>query len=171
MPRIVKELANILDMSCELNKEWCIKLNSCIWDLSNAWGSQWRDKMQRIVLYKMKLQKLQENVVIYTKWAEDSAARLKDRVVVQESKHYICHAKFIAVNLYGDWMAANPEGLGYFCDLTACDLPGEPLFAGFHDHRKVVEGIVIKCRAKLGTQKSDRVGEKGVGVCSFRSDL
>ena len=52
------ELAGALDKSCELNENWCIKLDSCIWDLSIAWRSWWRDKYQHIVAYKMKLRKL-----------------------------------------------------------------------------------------------------------------
>ena len=95
-------VTGVLDKSHKLNENWCIKLGSCIWNLYITWRSLWHDKKQHIVLHKIKLQKLQANVVIYIKRVEDSATRLKDRVVVQDSKNYIHYAKFKAVDLFGD---------------------------------------------------------------------
>ena len=126
-----------------------------------------------IILYKIKLQKLHANVVIYTKRAKDSETRLKDHVIVLESEHNICHAKFKAADIFGYWIADNPKGLSYFYDLTSCDLQGAPIleFAWFCDHWKGAGGLVIKRCAKLGTLKSDCVGERGARVGNFRSDL
>ena len=67
----------------------------------------------------------------------------------------------------------NPKGLSYFYDLTSCDLLGAPMpeFAGFCDHWKDAGWLIIEHREKLGTLKSDRVGEQGARIGSFRSDL
>ena len=79
----------------------------------------------------------------------------------------------IILDLFPDWIADYPESLSHFCDLTSYDLPWAPLpeFAGFCDHSKGVEGLVIERRVKLGTLKSDCTGEKGASVGSFRSGL
>ena len=108
----------------------------------------------------MKLQELHANVVICTKRAEDSETKLNFFVVVQESEHNICHAKFRAAGIFGYWIAENPKGLSYFCDLTSCDLLGAsiPEFTGFRDHQNGVCGRVIKRRSKLRTLKSVGIG-------------
>ena len=162
-----------LDKSRELNENWCIELDSCIWDLSIARKFWWHDKKQHIVLYKMKLRKLQANVVIYTKSAENSATRLKNWFIVRESEHFICYAKFEVVDLFDDWIVDNLEGLSYFCNFSSCDLLCAllPEFAGFCDHLKGVGGLVIECREKLGILKSNCDSERGARVASFRSGL
>ena len=85
-------------------------MDFCIWD------------NQRIAAYKRKLQLLQADAVIYVKRAVESATRLKNWVVVRGPEHFICHTKFKAMDLLGDWIAYNPKGLSYFYDLTSCDL-------------------------------------------------
>ena len=44
-----EELAGALDNSCELNENWCIKVDSCIWDLLIARRLWWHDKSQKII--------------------------------------------------------------------------------------------------------------------------
>ena len=89
---------------------------------------------------------------------------------MRDSEHKIHHAKFDAADIFNYWIVENPRGLSFFCDLTSCDLPGALIleFVAFCEHRKDVGGLVIERRAKIGTLKSDRVGERGAQVGSIR---
>ena len=118
-----KKLACARVESLKLEASCSIKEDLCIWDLSIAWRLRWRDKNQRIASSTRKLWLLRDDSVIYTKRTVDSATRLNNQVFVRESEHFICHAKFKAVDHLSDWIAYNDEGLSYFCDLTSCDLP------------------------------------------------
>ena len=35
--------------------------------------------------------------------------------------------KVQSCDLFGDWIAENPDGLSYICDHTSCDLPSVPM--------------------------------------------
>ena len=122
-PEEEKKLAYALDKSLKLEENWCIKVDSCIWDFSIARRLRWRDKNHRIAAYTVKLQSLRADAMIYAKRAVDSATRLKDWTVVQVSKHFINCTEFKAADHLGDWIAHNPKGLSYFCGLTSCNLP------------------------------------------------
>ena len=148
-------------------------MDLCIRDVLIAWRSRGRNRCLHIVLHKMDLQKFHTDVAIDTKRVKDFETRLNDHVVVQDSEHKIRHAKFSAEDILSCWIAENPGGLSFFCDLTSCDLPGVPIpeFSMFCDYQKGVCGLVIKRCTKLGKLQSDCVGERGAPVGSFRSDL
>ena len=74
-------------------------MDSGIWDLAMVQRLRWRDKKQRITAYTEKVQLLRYDAVIYAKMTTvDSATRLKDWVVVQDSEHLVCRAKFDAAD-------------------------------------------------------------------------
>ena len=162
-----------MEKNLEQNEDSCIKIDLCTRDLSITRRPWWRNRSQRIVIHKVNLQKFHADVVINTRRVEDSETRLKDCFVVTLSTHKIRHAKFDAADILSYWIAKYPWGLSFFYDVTSCDLLDAPIpeFAAFCDHRKGVGGLVIERHAKLGTLKSDCVGERGAQVGSFRSDL
>ena len=92
---------------------------------------------------------------------------------MQDAKHLMQPAKFKAANCLNDWMLYNPKDLSYQCVLTSCNLPWAPLpvFVGFCGHFKGMGGLVSEQHAKLGTLKSDQVGERGAKIDSFKSSL